>query len=142
MVLSWPKRNRTIGTVDALGLVGILGFLAIRFIPLAKLPFWSCPFRRATGWPCLGCGLTRAADRFVHGRLIGAFEVNPLGALAACVLALCVAGLFLHLCLGAPLPSVSLSPKEAQAARVLLILAILTNYAYVVLHTKFPGILG
>jgi len=36
-------------------------------LSLAGLPAWSCPIRAATGIPCPGCGLTRAARQLLHG---------------------------------------------------------------------------
>ena len=59
--VSWPPRNRSIGPLDVLGIVGLGGLLVARFIPVARLiPFWGCGFRRITGFPCPGCGLSRA----------------------------------------------------------------------------------
>ena len=34
--------------------------------PGGRLPFWHCVFREHTGWPCPGCGLTRAARGLAH----------------------------------------------------------------------------
>jgi hypothetical protein len=91
MKLIWPKPNRTPGMVDALGLCGLVGLLVARFIPVAKwVPFWGCPLRQNTGWPCPACGLTRVADRLSHFNLPGAWEANPLGTVAGLLFALAV----------------------------------------------------
>lgn len=42
-----------------------------------------CVYRRATGIPCPGCGLTRAASRLAHGDLAGAVRAHPLGPVLA-----------------------------------------------------------
>lgn len=56
-------------------------------VPLDS-PFLFCPFRAATGLPCLTCGCTHAFHYFVRGELIDAFLSSPLGFLLAlcCVL--------------------------------------------------------
>jgi hypothetical protein len=141
MRVSWPQRNRAFGFLDALGLTGLTGLLVARFVPVARLPFWRCEWRRLTGWPCPGCGLTRAADHFAHGDLAGAWQANPLGTVAAAAFALAVLASFAHLAFALPPPRVELSPREARLARVALGAAVLANYAYVVLATRFPGLL-
>ena len=39
----------------------------------------ACAFRRVTGLPCPGCGLTRSWVLTAHGRLRGASERHPFG---------------------------------------------------------------
>jgi len=38
-----------------------------------------CAFRRATGFPCPSCGLTRSWTAVAHGRLGHGFRMHPLG---------------------------------------------------------------
>ena len=142
MRLSWTGRDRQFGSVDALGVTGLVGLLVARFIPVARLvPFWGCVIRQHTGWPCPGCGLTRAADRFAHGHFAWAWEANPLGTVAAGLFALAVVASFVHLAFAAPRPEVTLTPREAFAARVGLGVALALNYGFVILKTRFPGLL-
>lgn len=142
MNVTWPPRNRTFGFVDALGVTGAAGLFVARFIPVAKLvPFWGCVLRRTTGWPCPGCGLTRVADRFAHGHFAGAFEANPLGAVAAMLFALAAVVTALHLAFALPLPRVELTPREARALRVAVGVLAVLNYAFVIVKTRFPGLL-
>lgn len=42
-----------------------------------------CPFRRLTGLPCPGCGLTRSWVYLAHARWADAVAAHPFGALAA-----------------------------------------------------------
>ncbi|MGX9721243.1 DUF2752 domain-containing protein [Stenotrophomonas acidaminiphila] len=42
-------------------------------------PFPPCMFLAFTGYYCIGCGLTRALHALVHGDLLRAFSMNPLG---------------------------------------------------------------
>lgn len=141
MQLSWPGPNRKIGVIDALALTGVVGLLVARFIPIARLPFWGCKMRELTGWPCLGCGLTRVADRMSHFNFAGAWEANPLGTIAAALFMVCIVLSVLHLAFKVPLPTVSLSAREWTFVRVALVAAVVVNYAWVAVKTKFPHVL-
>jgi len=60
--------------------------LAVLFRPLwlaAAGAMPACIWRASTGWPCPGCGTTRALVRLLHADLAGALAVNPLAAAAA-----------------------------------------------------------
>ena len=134
-----PKPNRTFGTSDVLGLMGLVGLLVARYIPVAKLiPFWGCTFRETTGWPCLGCGLTRVADHVAHFHFARAWEANPLGTVGAFFFALMVVVTLLHLVFAMPVPELQLSPREWRWVRVVAVLLVLVNYAWVVVATRFP----
>ena len=136
MTLTWTPRERRFTVLHALGLAGVMGLLVARFVPVARLPFWHCVFREHTGWPCPGCGLTRAADGLAHLRLGFAFESNPLGALVGCLLAgAAVLGL-LQWVFRLPLPLPRLSAGEARAGRAGLVAAVLANYAFVIVQTR------
>jgi Protein of unknown function (DUF2752) len=137
----WPAPNRTIGTVDALAIIGLVGLLVARFIPVARLPFWGCTLRETTGWPCLGCGLTRVADRMSHLNIAGAWEANPLGTVAAGLFMLAIVLSVLHLAFKLPLPKLELSPLDRTVLRVGLVVLILVNYGWVVIKAKFPELL-
>ena len=39
----------------------------------------TCGFRRITGWPCPGCGLTRSFAFVAHLQLVAAFRAHLLG---------------------------------------------------------------
>ncbi|WP_141325241.1 DUF2752 domain-containing protein [Myxococcus sp. AB025B] len=137
-----PPRNRRLGTVDYLGLIGLAGLLVARFIPVAKLiPFWGCVLRERTGWPCLGCGLTRVADRVAHFNFVGAWEANPLGTVAALLFALAAVAMVVHLVFAVPIPEIQLSLREWKAFQVAMPVIVLVNYAYVVVKTRFPHLL-
>jgi len=128
--------------VDALGLAGLIGLLVARYIPVAKLiPFWGCMLREQTGWPCLGCGLTRVADHVSHFHFLKAWEANPLGTVFALLFAAMAVMMVLHMVFKVPVPEVVLSVREWQWVRYGLPIAILCNYAWVVVKTKFPYLL-
>ena len=60
--------------------------LAVLFRPLwiaAAGAMPPCVWRASTGWPCPGCGTTRAIVRLLHGDLAGALAMSPLAACAA-----------------------------------------------------------
>jgi hypothetical protein len=140
--LEWPVRNRRFGAIDALALAGLAGLLIARFVPVARLPFWVCTFRATTGWPCPGCGLTRAADHASHFDFAAAWEANPLGTIAAVGFMVAIALSLLHLAFGMPLPSVRLTAREQAVGRVALVMAVLLNWSWVAMKTRFPEILA
>jgi len=129
------------GLFDVLGLMGILGFLVARFVPVARLPFWGCALRHATGWPCPSCGLTRVADRLAHGNLVGAWDANPLGTVAALLFGAVALASLLHLVFKVPIPEVELSKREAYLVRAAIVLLVVVNYAYMIAKAKFPWLL-
>jgi hypothetical protein len=47
-----------------------------------------CTFRRTTGLPCPGCGLTRSLTEIIHGHIASGFEYHPLGLLTLIYLTL------------------------------------------------------
>ncbi|WP_370289303.1 DUF2752 domain-containing protein [Nocardioides sp.] len=72
--------------VLALGVAAVLPDSSIDSGPVI------CPFRRLTGLPCPGCGLTRSWVHLMHGDLPAAFAVHWFGPLfAAFVVVLAVA---------------------------------------------------
>jgi len=129
------------GFFDVLGLIGILGFLVARFVPVARFPFWGCALRHATGWPCPSCGLTRVADRLAHGNLVGAWDANPLGTVAALLFGAVALASLLHLVFKVPIPEVELSKREAYLVRAAIVLLVVVNYAYMIAKAKFPWLL-
>lgn len=138
MRVTWPAPNRSIGALDALGITGVVGLLIARFVPLAKLPFWGCVLREQFGWPCLGCGLTRAADRMSHFNFAGAWEANPLGTIFAALFMGAAVWSFLHLAFKVPVPDVELSAREARWARIALVVLVAANWAWVVVRHRYP----
>ena len=64
--------------------------LAFRLTPAAaghgthtQLGFHQCPWVGVFGKPCMTCGMTTAFSHAAHGDLVGAFRVQPFGALLA-----------------------------------------------------------
>jgi len=141
VTVRWPRPNRSLGFVDVLGLMGAVGFLVARFVPLAKLPFWGCELRQRTGWPCPGCGLTRVAERMALGNVAGAWEANPLGTVAALLFAVATLISIAHLAFKLPIPIVELTRREASALRWSIAVLAILNYAFVIAKTRFPGFL-
>ena len=142
MQVYWPKPNRTFGPFDILGVIGLAGLFVARFIPVAKLiPFWGCMFRKMTGIPCPGCGLTRAADHFAHLHWLTALKSNPLGTVAALFFAVVAVWTVLHLTFKVPFPDITLTDREWRIARYVVVIAFLINYAFVVVQHRYPGLL-
>jgi len=127
-----------LGFPDVLGVLGLLGLLVARFVPVATLPFWGCAIREMTGWPCPACGLTRVADHVSHGNLAAAWEANPLGTVAASFFALLAVAMVVHLAFGWTLPRVELTGQEAWWLRVSVAVLAVLNYAWVAVSFRFP----
>ncbi|MCU0695143.1 MAG: DUF2752 domain-containing protein [Myxococcaceae bacterium] len=133
MQLVLPRPNRTLGTIDALGIIGLVGLLIGRYVPVALIiPFWGCTFRETTGIPCPGCGLTRVADRVAHFNVTGAFMANPLGTVVALLFAVAVVLMVVHLVFGVPIPELQLSDAEWRVVRWVAVGLFFANYGFVV----------
>lgn len=67
-------RRRPGGLGPAL-VVAVIGLLAVSG---ALDGLWGCPFKRVTGIPCPGCGMTRAVRFLLHGDVASATAMHPL----------------------------------------------------------------
>jgi Protein of unknown function (DUF2752) len=140
MQIAFTPRNRRIQVGDALGLVGLVGLLIARFIPVARLiPFWGCKFRQITGYPCPGCGLTRVADRVAHFHFLAALKANPLGTIAALGFFVLAGWMVLHLLFRVPMLDVDLSEAEWKKIRWAAPALFVANYAWVVFSYRELG---
>ena len=76
----------------SLGRIGLLLILplALLVIPTAWLERSPtvCVFRRITGKPCPGCGMTRAVSSVMHGRFREGYRYNKRVVIVAPLLAL------------------------------------------------------
>ena len=137
MNVSLGPRDRTITSFEVLGFVGLLGLFVARFIPVARLiPFWGCGFRKLTGYPCPGCGLTRAADHFAHFHLWTAFISNPLGMIGAFCFAIAAGWSLLHFAFKVPTPRLFLDDDDWKRLRNLAIVLFVFNYAFVIVQHR------
>jgi len=117
-------------SIHAVGLAAAASALlaAAAIVPL-DAPFLFCPFRAATGLPCLTCGCTHAFHFFVRGDFAAALASSPLGALLALVCAVHVVWTLLRLC-GLPYaPSV----RPTRTLRWTAAAALAANWAFLVL---------
>lgn len=86
VLVSTKSRNAIEATWAWLFVVPGVLLLAAHLLPvpqngaLAGLPT-ICVFKVLTGWPCPGCGLTRAIVLCAHGDWSQAFVFHPLGAI-------------------------------------------------------------
>jgi hypothetical protein len=122
---------RRLGHAEVFAGIALLSFLAARFLPLLAVPF-TCPLRGLAGIPCATCGMTHAFVHLAHGEVARALAASPLGAalaLAVWLLALADAA---RLAAGLPLPRPS--PRLARAATAAGAVALLVNWAYLVVR--------
>lgn len=79
---------------DAAATIGVGGIAVAALLPADHIENGPvlCIFRRLTGLPCPGCGLTRSWVYLMHGDLSQAFISNPFGpVLVVAVIALAIA---------------------------------------------------
>jgi hypothetical protein len=123
------------GHAEVFASIAALSFVAARFLPLLSIPY-TCPLRGMAGIPCATCGMTHAFVFLAHGRVADALAASPLGAVVAASAWLLALADAVRVALGAPLPSV---PRRlARAAVAAGVLALLANWAFLVLREVRP----
>jgi hypothetical protein len=115
--MSWRPAVREDRQIAALWATCAISFLVLR-------PLWDayaailprCLWHARTGWPCPGCGTTRAVLALLHARPWAAFASNPLA--AGGVLLFVVVGIAapLWLAAGGLLPVVESRPRPLWIA--------------------------
>jgi len=132
--MSWTVRAGP-PSAHALGLAAAATTLlcAAAILPLdaAPLSLLACPFRAATGWPCLTCGCTHAFALLVRLRPVAALEASPLGAALAAAGAVHVGWTALRVCGFHRAPAIFSVTPRVRAAGIALLVA---NWAFLVLH--------
>lgn len=122
-------------SVHALGLAITGGLLltAAAVFPLDAPPLslFACPFRAATGLPCLTCGCTHAFAALARLHLIEAAAASPLGALAALACVVHAVWTALRLCGLQYAPAgFAVTPRVRLSAAALLA----ANWAFLIVH--------
>jgi len=121
---------REFGHLEVFAALFALSFLAARLLPLLALPY-ACPFRALTGIPCATCGMTHAFVHLAHGEARAALAASPLGAVLAGSAWIVAAADGLRLALGLPAPR--LGSGAARALVVAGLIALLANWAFLVI---------
>ena len=111
--------------------IGTVAAFAVAVLHLDRLPILVCLFRAVTGVPCLTCGATRALGELVAGDVAGAFAMNPLATLGAFALVPWGIGDLALMTRGRAL-SLEVAPGGARALRMAAFVAVMANWAYLV----------
>ena len=118
-------------SVHAFGLAAagaaLLACAAVLPLDAPPLSLFPCPFRLATGLPCLACGCTHAFHFFVRGQFGAALLASPLGALLALACAAHLLWTALRLC------GLSWAPhlQPTRGLRFTAAAALAANWAFV-----------
>lgn len=121
--------RRAFGHAEAYAAICALSFFAAWLVPIFGFRY-ACPFKALTGVPCATCGMTRAFVRLAHAEPAAALAASPFGALvagAAWLFAVMVAVRF-----ALALPSPGLRPGTVRALTIGGALALLANWAFLV----------
>ncbi len=124
------RQPRRFGHPEVFAAIFALSFLVARFAPLLALGY-PCPFKALTGLPCATCGMTHAFVHLAHGEVLAALGASPLGAVlaAGAWLFAAVDAARFGLALAFPVPG----PRAARALAVAGVVALLANWAFVVI---------
>jgi Protein of unknown function (DUF2752) len=115
--------------------VASLGLAATWFV--FGLPWPHCLFHDLTGRPCMTCGMTRSAIQFFHRHFLAAFQWNPLVFAALCGLSIFNAYALIVLVTRARRLRIALWTRaEKKYARIIVITALILNWAYLLLHWR------
>lgn len=89
-----PSLHRSPAATEVVAAAGAAGLVAACFLSPdhAEDGPVICPFRRLTGLPCPGCGLTRSWVYLAHGWWRESLAAHPFGWLAALVVLMLCAG--------------------------------------------------
>ena len=79
-----PTDRRTLAFAGAASVAGLAAYAAPSLLTNGPV---LCPFRRITGLPCPGCGLTRSCVAFLHGDLSRSLHFHPFGPLVVVIIA-------------------------------------------------------
>ena len=115
---------------------GLVAAALVALSPLAPrlaARLFPCPLKAWTGWPCPGCGTTRAALALADLDLAAAFAVSPLAAAGWTLLVAggLVAGALALAGIEAPAPP-AWTPRRLAVFRLAAAAALGVNWLYLV----------
>ncbi len=135
--MQWSRRHLTPQEIDheLIWLLVSLGvFLGLAAWVKARLPTPQCAFYSLTGLPCLTCGATRSALRFLHGDFLTALRFNPLAFLTYCGIAVFdLYAIVVLITRGPRFRLANFSRSEKRLVRMLAIVLLTANWLYLLI---------
>lgn len=125
-MIAW-RRVARFGVPEVFALIGLLSFLAARFLPVLAVPY-TCPLKAIAGIPCLTCGMTHAFVALAHGHPGAALAASPFGALLAAAAWLYAAADLARAAADLPLPHLDVRAQRALVLAATVALA--ANWAW------------
>jgi len=127
--MNWRPPDRDDRQVAILWAVCAGVAVLLRPLWLAGVPLVpACPWHVMTGWPCPGCGTTRAIVHLLHADVPGAMRFNPLAASGAIGFVLGGVTAPVWIACGGKTPVVDTRARPAGVALAVLIVA--ANWAW------------
>ncbi len=114
------------------GVLGSMMLVGARLVLWLNPPLPKCIFKELTGYPCPTCGATRCVCEFSQGHFWDSFLMNPLIFLIGVAI-----GLFAVYSIGVyffNFPEIKFDwvKKKSNLFKILSVLAILVNWAYLI----------
>ena len=127
------EKNKSFPIGLALGFIGIVILIVARIVYWLKPPLPVCMFKTLTGYPCPSCGTTRAIIDLSLFHFWDAILMDPL----VCLVGLGV-GIYAFYSgavyfLDFPKLNFVWTKKRNNLARIIVVLAILLNWAYLII---------
>jgi hypothetical protein len=112
------------------GGIALIALAVARFMPSVTTALPSCVFSGVTGIPCPACGSTRSAVHLAQGDVITSLCMNPLTSIILIAAILYFFYSALTLLSKTQRVTVSLSDREKDGLRLLIIIVAMLNWAY------------
>lgn len=97
-----------------------------------------CPVRSITGFPCPGCGGTRAAKLLCTGDLLGAILLNPLAVVFCAVCPILLIAYWIDCMRGTSLVNNIIGKPWSKRSTAIAVVLLIVNWIWVLFRQGLP----